>query len=90
MRTAVDGVIEKNVFQYAEKNFISMPNLWVRDHAAGEEWFRFFLKHQHLSIRKSEACSLTILTPFNKRNVQTFYDNDNKVLVENPVPFCLH
>jgi len=66
----------KLAYEFATTNSISIPEVWLRDCTAGEEWLVGFLKqHQLLSIRTPEATSLSRSTAFNRHNVAKFFDN---------------
>lgn len=67
-------------YEFAVANKKDIPDAWVRDNTAGEEWLTGFLKrHQELSIRTPEATSLARSTAFNQHNVSKFYDNLHSV-----------
>lgn len=76
--------VRKLAFQFAERNKISIPISWKNNQVAGRDWLREFLKRQHLSIRKPEACSLSRMTSFNPHNVNNFFQNLEKTLIEYP------
>lgn len=57
------------------------PTKWTQNKQAGIEWLKGFMKrNKDLSIRKPENTSLSRATSFNKHNVETFFDNYEKVL----------
>lgn len=63
-------------YEFAFANHKQMPEAWLRDSSAGEEWLIGFLKrHENLAIRKPEATSLARSTAFNRHNVNKFFDN---------------
>jgi len=50
---------------------------------AGKDWMRAFMKrHPELSIRTPEPTSIGRMTAFNRHNVDQFYANVRRVLVE--------
>jgi len=53
-----------------------MPQIWSEKSSAGVDWFTAFLKrNSRLSIRASEATSLSRATSFNPTNVAKFFEN---------------
>jgi len=67
-------------YEFATQNDVNVPEAWLRDCSAGEEWLVGFLKrHQSLSIRTPEATSLSRSTAFNRHNVAKFFGNLNLV-----------
>ena len=76
----------KVAFQMATINNLKMPDSWKRNGIAGKEWLKLFRKrHPTLSLRRPEACSLARATAFNRANVNTFYNNLEKVMQRNPM-----
>lgn len=68
-------------FQMAEHNNIKVPENWIRNQAAGEDWmYNFRKRHPKISLRRPEPCSLTRGTSFNPHNVGIFFDNLHDVL----------
>lgn len=64
---------------------IRMPETWVTEQRAGEEWLKQFRSHHpSLSLKKPEACSLSRATSFNKTNVKQFFDNLSEVFQKVP------
>lgn len=63
-------------YQMAKANNKKIPQSWVDAEMAGFEWLRSFRKrHQAISLRKPEACSLARATAFNRHNIGLFYGN---------------
>ena len=68
-------IARRLAYEFAMENGISMPETWLRDCSAGEEWLTGFLKrHKDLSVRQPEATSLARGTAFNRHNVNAFFD----------------
>ncbi|XP_055904276.1 uncharacterized protein LOC129940069 [Eupeodes corollae] len=67
----------KLAFQLANINEVeNIPENWKTFSMAGIDWLRGFrTRHPDLSLRKPEACSLARATSFNKKSVDTFFDN---------------
>lgn len=67
-------------YQYALE-LGTCPSKWIENKEAGIEWLKGFMKrNKDLSIRKPENTSMSRATSFNKQNVETFFDNYEKVL----------
>lgn len=63
-------------FQMAVVNKLKMPQSWNDNGMAGLKWLRQFRKrHDEISLRKPEPCSLARATAFNKHNVESFFRN---------------
>lgn len=72
----------KLAYEMAVKNNIPISTKWHETKMAGKEWMMNFQKrHGSLSLRTPEACSLARATSFNKYNVETFFNNLEKVLL---------
>lgn len=66
--------------EFAMKNNLSLPENWLRDSSAGQEWLIGFMhRHPQLSVRVPEAMSLGRSTAFNKFTVDKFMDNLQKL-----------
>lgn len=66
--------VRKLAYQCAVSFNIEMPNSWITNRKAGEDWFSDFLKRNNrLSVRQPEATSLARCTSFNKENVSKFF-----------------
>ena len=66
--------------EFAMRNDIDVPENWLRDSTAGQEWLIGFMRrHGELSIRVPEATSLGRATAFNKFTKDKFMDNLQKV-----------
>jgi transposase len=62
--------------EFAMKNDIDVPDNWLRDSTAGQEWLIGFMRrHPQLSVRVPEAMSLGRSTAFNKFTKDKFMDN---------------
>lgn len=68
----------------ANENLIKYPKSWEKHQAAGVDWCKGFMKRHPLSLRKPEGCSYARNTCFNRHHVNTFFDNMEKVMQENP------
>lgn len=74
----------KLAYEYAVQNNLNIPESWLRDCSAGEEWLSAFMKrHSELSIRTPEATSLARSTAFNQHNVKQFFANLDLVYTRN-------
>ncbi|XP_045778142.1 uncharacterized protein LOC123876058 [Maniola jurtina] len=70
----------KVAYEMAVINKIKMPQSWIVNQMAGIDWLKSFRKrHNELSLRKPEACSLARATAFNKETVKVFFDNLQEV-----------
>ena len=78
-------------YEYAAKLGKRMPhsrdrereNPWQECGKAGKDWVMAFMKrHPELSVRKPEATSLGRIAAFNRHNVDHFYANVRRVLVD--------
>ena len=73
-------------FQMVTLNKLKMPQSWMDDCEAGEEWLRLFLKrHHNLSIRRPEATSLARASVFNRHNINAFFDILENMFVTNNI-----
>ncbi|KAK2578344.1 hypothetical protein KPH14_005571 [Odynerus spinipes] len=73
--------VRKLAFELTVKYDLKRPATWIENKMAGEEWFRSFMKRNpELSVRASQATSLSRATSFNKTNVTAFYDNLQTVM----------
>jgi len=67
--------LRKSAMDYAIANHKNVPESWIKNKSTGKDWFRGFLKRNaQLSLRTSEATSLSRATSFNRKNVQDFFD----------------
>lgn len=72
-------------FEMAKTNHIKMPKSWVENRLAGLDWFRGFRqRHQDLTLRKPEACSLARASAFNRETVNKVFDNLENVIKRHP------
>lgn len=70
-------------YKFAKSLKIIYPKAWNNQQSAGLELLRSFLRrHPKLSLRKTEATSLTRLSAFNRTNVAAFFANYIKVMDE--------
>lgn len=74
-------------FEFAVKIGIEYPSPWEENKMAGRSWYYAFMKrHQQLSLRTPEQTSYNRVRAFCKENVQSFFNNLDGVLTENPFP----
>jgi hypothetical protein len=72
-------------YQMAVANSIKCPDTWARNEMAGKDWLRSFKKrHNNISLKKPETCSIARATAFNKVNVERFYNNLKEALQRHP------
>lgn len=73
-------------YEMAVSNKKNMPKTWSDDEMAGREWLRCFRKRHgdKLSLRTPENTSLARAAAFNRKNVDTFYDNLSDLLQRFP------
>ncbi|XP_047033430.1 uncharacterized protein LOC124639949 [Helicoverpa zea] len=72
-------------YEMAKINGIRMPKTWTDNQLAGIDWLRGFRqRHQDLTLRKPEACSLARASAFNRETVSHFYDNLEDVIKRHP------
>ena len=73
------GLIPKEVhiLSYVQKRFaVKTPDSWIRDKCARPDWLSVFMKRNtDLSVRSTEATSMSRAASFNKHNVNQFFDN---------------
>ena len=73
-------------FEMAVVNKMKMPQQWLENRVAGEDWMTSFLKrHPTLSIRSPEATSLARATAFNRSTTSAFFDIIEKVIKEHNI-----
>ena len=66
--------------EFAMRNDVHVPENWLRDSNAGQEWMIGFMRrHAQLSIRIPEATTLGRATAFNKFTKDKFMDSVEKV-----------
>ena len=71
-------------FENAVKVNAKFPESWRKNKQAGIDWLQGFrARFQSIAVRMPEATSLGRLTSFNKTNVSEFFDNLEKVLLDN-------
>ena len=73
----------KLAYDFASAKNKDAPPTWNSNCHARIDWFRGFMpKHQSLSLRQSQATSLSRATSFNRTNVNAFFSNLKLVLDE--------
>ena len=71
-------------FENAVKVNAKFPESWRKNKQAGIDWLQGFrARFQSIAVRMPEATSLGRLTSFNKTNVSEFFDNLEKVFLDN-------
>ncbi|KAL0829616.1 hypothetical protein ABMA28_003122 [Loxostege sticticalis] len=66
-------------------NNIKIPDSWRLEKMAGYEWLLSFRsRHQDLTLKKPEACSLARATAFNEEAVKKFFCNLKEVMQRHP------
>lgn len=59
----------------------NIPESWIRNKSAGNDWFTAFLKRNpNLALRSPEATSLSRATSFNRTNVEQFFTKYKEIL----------
>jgi len=73
--------VRKLAYELGMKNDLKLPDSWLENSMAGEDWLRGFLKrHKNdISVRLPEATSIARASSFNEKNVTLFYNNLNSV-----------
>jgi len=72
----------KLAYLFAKNKNICMPNNWIDNEAAGEDWLRGFRKRSgSLSLRNPESTSLGRSIGFNRPVVNAFFCNLKEVLL---------
>ena len=70
------------VYELAIKNNKNIPESWNKNKSAGRDWLYGFRKrHNNVSLRKPEICSLSRTTSFNKHAVEEFFKSLKKFIV---------
>ncbi|XP_036141809.1 uncharacterized protein LOC105833706 isoform X2 [Monomorium pharaonis] len=71
----------KLAYQYAVAIQNKVPDNWMKNKMAGEDWLSRFMKnHKKLNIRTPKEASLTRVTGFNRNNAQLFFNNLKDIL----------
>ncbi|KAL0879260.1 hypothetical protein ABMA27_003040 [Loxostege sticticalis] len=77
--------VRRIAYQMAIVNNIKIPDSWRLEKMAGYEWLRSFRsRHQDLTLKKPEACSLARATAFNEEAVKKFFCNLKEVMQRHP------
>lgn len=77
--------VRQLAYEVAMINRINVPKKWHEKKVAGKEWLYSFRKrHNKLSLRTPEGCSLARATSFNRHNVDIFYRKLKEVMSRNP------
>ena len=67
-------------YMFAKNKKIKMPQNWIRDEAAGEDWLKGFRKRKAgITLRQPEPTSLARAAAFNRQNVKCFFHNLREV-----------
>lgn len=79
--------VRKLAYQYAKQLGLNYPNQWDLKQIAGKEWLVGFMhRAKDLSLRTSEATTLSRATSFNKYNVSQFFANLKDILQRKQFP----
>ena len=66
--------------KFAKNKNIKIPQNWIRDEAAGEDWLKGFRKRKAgITLRQPEPTSLARAAAFNRQNVEKFFHNLREV-----------
>lgn len=77
--------VRKLAYEMAKFHNLTMPDAWHAKKMAGKDWLYSFRKrHNDLTLRKPEPCSLSRATSFNRHNVEMFFTNLELVLRRHP------
>lgn len=73
--------VRKLAFELSTVYNLKTPSSWEENELAGDDWFLAFMaRHPELSVRATQATSLSRATSFKRTNVEAFYDNLEKVM----------
>lgn len=62
--------VRRLAYEMAKRNDVQVPGKWHETQTAGIDWLYHFRKrHETLSLRTPEGCSLSRATSFNRHNV---------------------
>lgn len=78
--------VRRLAYEMAKRNDVQVPGKWYETQTAGIDWLYHFRKrHETLSLRTPEGCSLSRATSFNRHNVRVFFDNLQDVMAREPL-----
>ena len=67
-------------YKFAKNKNIKIPQNWIRDEAAGEDWLKGFGKRKAgITLRQPEPTSLARAAAFNRQNVENLFHNLREV-----------
>ena len=67
-------------YKFAKNKNIKIPQNWIRDEAAGEDWLKGFRKRKAgITLRQPEPTSLARAAEFNRQNVENLFHNLREV-----------
>ena len=67
-------------YKFAKNKNIKIPQNWIRDEAAGENWLKGFRKRKAgITLRQPEPTSLARAAAFTRQNVEKFFHNLREV-----------
>ena len=73
-------------YKFAKNKNIKIPQNWIRDEAAGEDWLKGFRKRKAgITLRQPEPTSLARAAAFNRQNVETFFTICEKFILERTI-----
>lgn len=77
--------VRRLAYEMAKRNDVQVPQKWNETELAGVDWLYHFRKrHETLSLRTPEGCSLSRATSFNRHNMGVFFDNLEDVMERQP------
>ena len=71
---------EQLAYKFAKNKNIKIPQNWICDEAAGEDWLKGFRKRKaDITLQQPEPTSLARAAAFNSQNVENFFHNLREV-----------
>ena len=73
-------------YKFAKNKNIKIPQNWIHDEAAGEDWLKGFRKRKAgITLRQPEPTSLARAAAFNRQNVESFFTIYKKFILEETI-----